>query len=82
MELLSGLGGGVALRRAVEIEVAGVDSSIGTEAPFTFGWGLAFAEVLVAVAPLFLTGHCCFDVEPLAFGVAFALEVDAREDES
>ena len=31
---------------------------------------------------LFLTGDCCFDVEASAFGVAFALEVDAREGES
>ena len=67
---------------AVEMEVVGVDSSIGTEAFFTLGWGLAFAEVLVAVVPLFLTGYCCFDLEPSAFGVAFALEVDAREGES
>ena len=64
---------------AVEVEVVGVDSSIGTEAPFTLGWGLAFAEVLVAVVPLCLTGYCCFDVEPLALGVGFALEVDAHE---
>ena len=51
---------------AVEMEVVGVDSSVGTEAFFTLGWGLAVAEVLVAVVPLFLTGYCCFVVEPLA----------------
>ena len=67
---------------AVEVEVVGVDSSIGTEPFFTLGWGLAFAEVLVAVVPLFLTGYCCFDVESLALGVAYALEVDAHEGES
>ena len=33
----------------VEMEVVGVDSSVGTEAFFTLGWGLAVAEVLVAV---------------------------------
>ena len=44
---------------AVEMEVVEVDSSVGT-AFFTLDWGLAFAEVLVA---LFSTGHCSFDVE-------------------
>ena len=67
---------------AVKMEVVGVDSSVGTGTFFTLGWGLAVAEVLVAVVPLFLTGHCCFDVEPSALGVAFALEVDAHEGES
>ena len=67
---------------AVEIEGLGVDSYIGTEAFFTLSWGLAVAEVLVAAAPLFLTGHCCFDIEPSAFRVAFALEVDACKGES
>ena len=61
---------------AVEMEVVGVDSSVGTKAFFTLDWGLAVAEVLVA---LFSTGHCSFGVESSAFGVAFALEVDARE---
>ena len=70
------------LVRAVEIEVVGVDWTVGTGAFFTLGRGLAVAEVLVAVVPLFLTGDRCFDVEPSAFGVAFALEVDAREGES
>ena len=74
MELLSGLSGG-----AVEMEVVGVDLSVGTGAFFTLVRRLAVAEVLVAVVPLFLTGYCCFDVEPLALGVGFALEVDAHE---
>ena len=64
------------------MEVVGVDLSVGTGTFFALGWGLAVAEVLVVVVPLFLTGYCCFDVEPSAFGVAFALEVDAREGES
>ena len=64
------------------MEVVGVDLSVGTGTFFALGWGLAFAEVLVAVVPLFLTGHYCFDVKPSAFGVAFALEVHAREGES
>ena len=64
----------------VEMEVVGVESSVGTGAFFALGWGLAVAEVLVAVVPLFLTGYCCFDVEPSAFGVAFVLEVDARAE--
>ena len=37
------------LVRAVEMEVVGVDSSVGTGAFFVLGWGLAVAEVLVAV---------------------------------
>ena len=37
---------------AVEMEVVGVDSSVGAGAFFTFGWGLAVAAVLVAVVPL------------------------------
>ena len=52
---------------AVEMEVVGVDSSIGMGAFFALGGGLAFAEVLVAVVPLFLTEDCCFDVEPSSF---------------
>ena len=67
---------------AFEMEVVGVELSVGTGAFFALGRGLAVAEVLVAVVPLFLTGYCCFDLEPSAFGVAFALEVDAREGES
>ena len=66
---------------AVEIEVVGVDWPVGIGAFCALG-RLAFAEVLVAVVPLFLTGYCCFDVEPFALGVGFALEVDAREGES
>ena len=64
---------------AVEMEVVGVDSSIGTEHFFALGWGSAVAEVLVAVVPLFLTGHYCFDVKPSALGAAFALKVDVLE---
>ena len=67
---------------AVEMEGVGVDSSVGTGTFFALGWGLAVAEVLVAVIPSVLNGHGCFDVEPSAFGVAFALGVDAREGES
>ena len=63
---------------AVEMEFVGVDSSVGIGAFCALG-RLAFAEVLVAVVSLFLTGYCYFDVEPSAFGVTFALEVDARE---
>ena len=33
----------------VEIEVVGVDLSVGPGAFFALGWGLAVAEVLVAV---------------------------------
>ena len=61
------------------MEVVGVELSVGAGAFFTFGWGLAVAEVLVAVVPLFLTGDHCFDVGPSAFGVAFALKVDVLE---
>ena len=66
---------------SVEMEVVGVDWPVGTGVFCALG-RLAFAEVLVAVVPLFLTGYCCFDVEPLALGVAFALEIDAHEGES
>ena len=66
---------------AVEIEVVGVDWPVGIRAFCALG-RLAFAEVLVAVVSLFLTGYCYFDVEPSAFGVAFALEVDAHEGKS
>ena len=34
---------------AVEMEVVGVDSSVGPGAFFALGWGFAVAEVLVAV---------------------------------
>ena len=67
---------------AFEMEVVGVELSVGTGAFFALGRGLAVAEVLVALVALFLTGDCSFDVGPSAFGVAFALEVDAREGKS
>ena len=64
---------------AVEIEVVGVDSSVGTE-PSSLWAGAWLSQK--CWWKLFLNGDCCFDVEPSALGVAFALGVDAREGES
>ena len=61
---------------AVEIEVVVVDSSVGTE-PSSL-WAGAWPSQK-CWWKLFLSGDCCFDVKPSAFGVAFALEVDVRE---
>ena len=65
---------------AVEMEVVGVDSSVGTE-PSSLSAGAWLLQRWVSVVPLFVTGCCCFDVEPSALAVAFALEADAREGE-
>ena len=64
---------------AVEIEVVAVDSSVGTE-PSSLWAGAWLLQK--CWWQLFLTGDYCFDVEPSAFGGAFALGVDARESES
>ena len=64
---------------AVEIEVVGVDSSVGTE-PSSLWAGAWLSQK--CWWKLFLSGECCFDVNPSAFGVGFALEVDVCEGES
>ena len=79
MELLSGLGGGVAPGRYSRDGLSEWTPPLARKlsSPWAGAWLLQKCWW-----QLFLTGDRCFDVEPLALGVAFALEVDALKGES